>query len=115
MENDAGHEVPAEVVGEIPPVGCVEEHDVRVVAGSEAPQPPGPTEDICRVDSAGRKGLRGRKLELSRRERAHEREALAGGAARIEVRRELDEGAGFDERPRRWNRPGEEKRAGWEE
>src|SRR3954454_3177254 len=99
MENDAGHEVPAEVVSEIPPVGCVEQHDVRLVAGSEAPEPPGPTEDICRVDRAGRKGLRRRELELSRRERAHERQALAESAARIEIRRERDDRTPFDERP----------------
>ena len=99
------------MVGEIPPVRGVEQHEVGVVAGSEAPEPLGTTEDVRRVDRAGGKGLRRRQLELRRRQRAHERQAFAECAARIEVGRERDHRAGFDERPRRRHRPGEEERA----
>ena len=50
-------------------------------------------------------------MELSRRERADERQALAKGAAGVEVGRERDSRAGVDERPCWRHRPREEERA----
>src|SRR5919106_5811144 len=82
---------PAEVVREVAPVVGGEEDEVGVVTGLDAALPVRPGEDVRGVHGAG--GERLRRLEppeLRARERAHEREALAERAARVEVRGEGD-------------------------
>ena len=88
----------AEVVREVTPVLGRHEHDVRVEPGCKSSLPVGAAEHVRRVHGARRERFLGREPHLRRRERAHEREALAEGAARVEVRRERDCGAGVDER-----------------
>ena len=53
-----------EVVGEVAPVGGIEENDVRVVAGCDAALAIRETQDVSGVDGAGRERLRG-KLSYS--------------------------------------------------
>src|SRR5919204_562564 len=50
-------------------------------------------------------------MELGARKRADERQALAEGAAGVEVGRQRDGGTRVDERPRRRHRPVEEESA----
>src|SRR5205823_3991607 len=66
--------------------------------------------DVGGVDGAGRERLGGRELELRRRERAAQRQALAEGAAGVEVGRERDGRARLDERAAGRRRPSEEER-----
>ena len=99
------------MVREVAPVGRVEQDDVGAVARREPPEPVGAAEHVRRVDRAGRERLRRRELQLRRRERAAERQALAERAARVEVGRERDGRAGIDERAARRHRPAEEERA----
>ncbi len=68
-------------------------------------------EDVGRVDRDGGQGLLGSQVELGAGERADERQARRERAARVEVRRERDRGAGVGERPARRHRPIEEERA----
>src|SRR5439155_8218981 len=85
LEDHPGHEIPSEVVGEIPPVRRFQECYVGVIAGSEPPAPVRPPEHVRGIDRAGGEGFRGREPELRRCEGADEREAFAEGAARVEV------------------------------
>src|SRR5690349_16838472 len=109
-DHDAPADVATEVIGEVAPVGGPEEGDVGPEAGRE-PTAVLPAEDVGRVDRAGSERLCGRQLQLGRRERADERQALAERAPGVEVRRERDCGAGVDESPRRRLRAVEEERA----
>src|SRR5205085_3356080 len=84
-------------------------------SGLEPTDAVGAAQDVGRVDGAGAERLRRRQLELGRGERADEREALAEGAARVEVRRERDGRAGLDKRAGGRHRPAEEERARREE
>src|SRR5436190_18797213 len=57
-----------QVIGEIAPVGSVEENDVRAVAGGEPPDAVGAAEAMGGVHRAGGEGFRRRHLQLSTRE-----------------------------------------------
>ena len=93
------------------PVGRTEQHEVGAVAGREPAETVGAPEHVRRVDGARRQCLRRREPQLRRGERAAERQALAEGAARIEVGRERHRCARVDEGARRRHRPVEEERA----
>ena len=97
------------MVREVAPVGRVEERDVGAVTGREPADPVGASEHVSRVDRAGGEGLRRGQMELRRRERADERQALTEGTARVEVGGERDRGPGIDERSRGRHRPVEEE------
>ena len=99
------------MVREVSPVGRVEEDEVGAVARRNPPPPVGPAQDVRCIDGAGGERLRGRQLELRRRQRAADRQALAECAARVEVGREGDRGARVDEGAPRRHRPTEEERA----
>ena len=79
--------------------------------GASRPLLFGPTQDVSRVDGAGRQCLGGRKPELRTGERADERQALAERAPWVEVRGERDGSARFHERAGGRHRATEEERA----
>src|SRR6185503_20299014 len=62
--DDLGDVVRPEVVGQVAPVGGVEQDDVGVVAGREAPDPVGSAEDVCGVDGARGEGFHGGHVHL---------------------------------------------------
>ena len=103
------------MVREVPPVRPVEQDEIGVEPRRDAALAAGEAEHVRRVDGARSQSLRRRQLQLRRRERADEREALAECAARVEVGRERDRGPGIDERARRRHRPIEKERARREE
>src|SRR6187549_1410519 len=90
--DDLGDVVRPEVVGQVAPVGGVEQDDVGVVAGREAPDPVGSAEDVCGVDGARGEGFRGGHVHLRAREGHDKRQAFAEGAAGIEIGRQHDDG-----------------------
>ena len=81
----------------MPPVARVEEDEVGAVAGCDAAAV-GQPEDVRGVHGARRERLLGSEAELRAGERADDREALAVGAAGVEVRRERDRRARVGER-----------------
>src|SRR5438067_1475020 len=93
------------------PVGRVDEHEVGDEPRRQPSEPIGTTEDESGVDRAGGERLRGRKVKLRRGERADERQALAKGTARIEVRSEGNRRTRIDESARGRHRPVEEEGA----
>ena len=70
------------MIGEVAPVGCLEERQVGGVPGRDPPQRVAAAEDMSGVDGAGGKRFRRAQVQLRGGERADEREALAEGASR---------------------------------
>ena len=99
----------AEVVGEIAPVGGVQQDQVGVVARCEPAFAVRPAEHVGGVDRARAERLGGRELQLGGGERADEWEALAEGAAGVEVGREGDGGARVHQPPPRRHPPSQEE------
>src|SRR3990170_8780716 len=82
---DERHVVVPEVVGEVAPVGRVEEHGVGRVPDGEPAEPVGPPEHVGGVDGARRERLAGREAKLGARERTDHGKALAERAPRVEI------------------------------
>ena len=74
-------DVAGEVVREVPPVGGIEQHEVRALSRSE-PAAVVEAEDVRGVDRACGERLLRREAELGAREGADDRKALAERAAR---------------------------------
>src|ERR671919_2375174 len=85
------HVLSPEMVGEVAPVGDVEEHEVGVETGLDPPGAVGAAEYVRGVDRAGRERLGGRHSQLRAREAHDHREALAEGATRVEVAGQRDD------------------------
>src|SRR6185312_14016961 len=108
--DDLGDVIAAQVIGEVAPVGGVEEDDVGGIAGSEPTDTVRAAEHVRRVDCARGECFRGTHVHLRAGERAHDRQALAEGAPRVEVGREYDDGTLVDQRARVRHRAAEEER-----
>src|SRR5918997_5695274 len=112
--DDGREAISPEVVGEVAPVGCVEEEDVGPIAGREAPDVR-KVEDVGGVGGAGVQGLGGGETEAGAGEVHGQGEGLGKGAARVEVRGEGDDGAAVHERAGRGEGEVEEEPARREE
>ena len=102
-------DVAGKVIREVPPVGGADEHDVGAEPGREPPAV-GEAEDVRSVHRACRERLGGCQSELRARQRAHDRQALAVRASRVEVGGQRDRSSGVDERAGRRHRPVEIER-----
>src|ERR671918_136405 len=108
FDNDR-HVLSPEMVGEVAPVGDVEEHEVGLETGLDPSCAVAAAKDVRGVDRAGRERLGRRHPHLRAREAHDDWEALAEGAARIEVGSQRDDRTRVNEVARRRHRATEEE------